>query len=46
MDARPEDSRLLEFADGEDRIYIRFSPDEKMLAILNDSLAGRERDGQ
>ena len=46
VDARPVDSYLLEFADGEDRIYIRFSPDEKMLEILNDSLAGRGCDGQ
>ena len=34
VDARPVRSWLLEFADGEDVIFIRFSPDERMLAIL------------
>ena len=42
VDARPADSRLLEFADGDDTIYIRFSPDAKMLEILENALGSRE----
>lgn len=46
VDARPVGSCLLEFADGEDAIYIRFSPDEKMVEILKNALSGRECDGE
>ena len=42
VDARPADSRLLEFEDRDEIIYIRFSPDEKMLEILENALSGRE----
>ena len=42
VDARPVDSRLLEFADRDEIIYIRFSPDEKMLEILENALRSSE----
>lgn len=46
VDARPVASWLLEFADGEETIYIRFSPDERMLEILKNACADRECDGE
>lgn len=46
VDARPAASWVAEFADGEDRIYIRFSPDGKMLTILENAQTGREEDGE
>ena len=39
VDLAPADSYRLTFLDGEETIYIRFSPDEKMLSLLQAALA-------
>ena len=41
VDIRPRDSYVLTFADGDDFIYIRLSPDEKMITIFGEILAAR-----
>ena len=45
-DARPVTSCLLTFADGNDVIYVRFSPDEKMMEILQNAARGGEGTAQ
>ena len=44
VDARPSESHLLEFADGGDVIYIRLTPDARMLDILTSAV--REENAQ
>ncbi len=45
VEMRPKDSWLLVFEDGEDRIYIRLSPDEKLISYFRDAVALR-KDGE
>lgn len=42
VDARPAESWLLTFADGDDMLYIRFSPDDKMRVMFENAVIGRE----
>ena len=42
VDVRPKDSWLLEFEDGEDRIYIRLSPDEGLKEYFRKAVSARE----
>ena len=41
LDIRPEKSVLLQFDDGND-VYIRISPDDKMLYMLKDIVKNKE----
>ena len=42
VEIKPRDSWLLEFLDGEDRIFIRISPDERLKEILADAAFGNK----
>ena len=43
VEMKPRDSWILEFEDGEDRIYVRLSPDEKLIAYFREAVAARRQ---
>jgi len=48
VDVKPVGSWLLDFVDGEDHIFIRLSPDDKLKSIFAEAVAanGAQEDGQ
>ena len=40
VDVMPQDSWILEFEDGDDRIFLRLTPDETMKRMLADAMKG------
>ena len=46
VEIKPRDSWLLEFLDGEDRIFVRISPDDKLKEIVSDAARGHEEAAQ
>ena len=46
VEIRPQNSWILEFEDGEDRIYIRLSPDETLKNLFLNAVAARPSDSE
>lgn len=46
VEIKPRDSWILEFEDGEDRIYIRLSPDDTLKQYFLEAVAARTASGQ